>query len=348
MEKRYYNDSIFWVEVDRIDPNPFQPRKTFDEQKLCELAESIRQYGVLQPLVVTRREEETPEGGIKVTYQLIAGERRLRAAKLAKVFQVPVVIRAAEESDRMKLELAIIENLQREDLNPLDRAKAFSKLASDFGMMHKQIAAKVSRSREYVSNTLRILALNEEMQNALFAGQMSEGHTRPLLMLIDRPEEQQTLFREILDHKITVREAERRAKRIAVDKIRKNPLPPELLSLEKQLTEAFGTRVNIERRDKGGKVMIDFFSSEDLEGLLKRMVQHEQDRAIADAQKFMGVSPAEIPDAPGLDDTQTLDEEVPMQPEELLEETLAAQEAAKKREEEERMDELYSVRNFSL
>ncbi len=157
-------DSIFWVEVDRIKPNPYQPRKTFDEAALASLAESIRQYGVLQPLTVTRKEIERPGEGIYVEYELIAGERRLRAAKLAGISAVPVVIRSAEDSNRMKLELAIIENLQREDLNPLDRAKAFRQLASEFGLQHKEIGQRVGKSREYVSNTLRILALPEEMQ----------------------------------------------------------------------------------------------------------------------------------------------------------------------------------------
>src|SRR5580704_6401880 len=126
-------DSVFWVEVDRIKPNPFQPRKNFDETALASLAESIRQYGVLQPLTVTRKEIERPGEGIFVEYELISGERRLRASKLAGISTVPVVIRTSEDSDRMKLELAIIENLQREDLNPIDRAQAFQRLYIDFG-----------------------------------------------------------------------------------------------------------------------------------------------------------------------------------------------------------------------
>ncbi len=168
-EERYLNDSIFWVETDRIKPNPFQPRKTFEEAALASLSESIRQYGVLQPLVVTRKEIERPGEGIFVEYELISGERRLRASKLAGVQQVPVVIRHAEEGDRMKLELAIIENLQREDLNPIDRAKAFRRLADEFGLKHGEIGVRVGKSREYVSNTLRILALPQEMQDALGA-----------------------------------------------------------------------------------------------------------------------------------------------------------------------------------
>src|ERR1700689_2194636 len=176
---QYIGDSIFWVEVERIKPNPFQPRKTFDEAALASLAESIRSYGVLQPLTVTRKEIEKPGEGIAVEYELIAGERRLRAAKLAGLREVPVVIRSGEDSDRMKLELAIIENLQREDLNPIDRALAFQRLYNDFGLKHIEIAKRVGKSREYVSNTLRILALPPEMQQALQSGDISHGPPPP-------------------------------------------------------------------------------------------------------------------------------------------------------------------------
>ena len=143
----YYSDSIFWVEVDRIKPNPFQPRKVFEEMALASLAESIRQYGVLQPLTVTRKEIERPGEGIFVEYELVAGERRLRASKLAGISQVPVVIRTSEDSDRVKLELAIIENLQREDLNVMDRAKAFQRLGSEFGLKHAEMGKPNGKRR---------------------------------------------------------------------------------------------------------------------------------------------------------------------------------------------------------
>lgn len=258
-------DSIFWVEVERIKPNPYQPRKTFDEDALRSLSESIRSYGVLQPLTVTRKEIERPGEGIVVEYELIAGERRLRASKLAGLREVPVVIRSGEDTDRMKLELAIIENLQREDLNALDRAKAFRRLADEFGLQHKEIGQRVGKSREYVSNTLRILLLPQEMQLALERGDISEGHTRPLLMLADKPQEQMTLFKEIVERRLTVRDTEQLARRVAVERVRHKALvSPDLLNLEKQLSERLGTRVRIEKKDTGGKVMIDFFSPEDL------------------------------------------------------------------------------------
>jgi ParB family chromosome partitioning protein len=273
---QFYNDSIFWIDVEKVKPNPFQPRREFDEARLKDLAESIRQYGVLQPIVVTRREVVKEGGGLVAEYELIAGERRLRAAKLIGLPQIPAIIRNSEETDRMKLELAIIENLQREDLNPIDRAYAFDRLATEFHFKHTQIAEKVGKSREYVSNTLRLLALPEDIRQALSEGKISEGHTRPLLMLSDRPEEQATLYKEILWKKLTVRETEAIARRIAYDKVRKKEraFDPDLVELEQKLTEALGTRVQIDRRDIGGKVVIDFFSSDDLRGILSRLDGH--------------------------------------------------------------------------
>ena len=265
----YYN-SIFWIEVDRIKPNPFQPRKEFDEAALKSLAESIRQYGVLQPLTVTKKEIEKPGEGIIVEYELIAGERRLRASKLAGVAQVPCLIRSNEDSDLMKLEMAIIENLQREDLNAVDRAKAFKQLVDAFKLTHAAIAQKVGKSREYVSNTLRILNLPQDIQDALSQGEIVEGHTRPLLMLSDRPEQQKTLFQEITTKRLNVRDAEQIARRIALERARKTDLTPELMLLERELSEKLGTRVRIEKSNlnaSSGKVLIEFFSIEDLSNI---------------------------------------------------------------------------------
>ncbi|HVV39302.1 MAG TPA: ParB/RepB/Spo0J family partition protein [Candidatus Paceibacterota bacterium] len=262
----FYNNAIFWVEVDKIKPNPFQPRKEFDEAKLRDLANSVRQYGVIQPLTVSRREVEKEGGGLAAEYELIAGERRLRAAKLAGIAQVPVLIRDSFDDDKTKLELAIIENLQREDLNPIDRAKAFAQLVNDFGFKHTEVAARVGKSREYVSNTIRLLGLPEDMQQALADGKISEGHTRPLLMLAERPEEQTTLFKEIMLKRLTVRDTESIARRIAFDKVRKKEYlyAPEILEMERELTQALGTRVAIEPKERGGKLSIDFTNEDDL------------------------------------------------------------------------------------
>jgi ParB family chromosome partitioning protein len=268
---QFQNDAIFWVDVAKIRPNPFQPRSDFDEAKLKDLAASIRQYGILQPLIVTRHEEESPDG-ISVYYELIAGERRLRASKIAGLSQVPVIIRSAEEQDRVRLELAIIENLQREDLNAIDRARAFDRLAKEFNLNNVQIAEKVGKSREYVSNSIRLLSLPDEMQQAVIGGAIYEGHARALLMLSDRPEEQKTVFKDILVRKLSVREVEQITRDIAVEKARKRPdQAPELEALEKAFAESLGTKVVIKQEQKGGKLIIDYFSTDDLEAILAHL-----------------------------------------------------------------------------
>ncbi len=331
MTSQFYNDSIFWVELEKINPNPFQPRKEFDESKLKDLADSIRQYGVLQPIVVTRKEIVKEDGGLVVEYELISGERRLRASKIASIKQIPVVIRSHEESDLMKLELAIIENLQREDLNCVDRAKAFQKLVDDFGLKHTQIAAKIGRSREYVSNSLRILALPEHMLIAISEGKIMEGHTRPLLMLSDRKDEQETLFKEIVYKKITVRDAELIARKIAVEKSRKKEtlFDPELSALEEKFAESLGTRVHIAKSEKGGTITIDFFSNDDARAILD-MVNSQKKRKVDELLDKHIAETGTIESLPKLDDTEA----------EMMND--------EKDIEEKSDEELYSVKNFSL
>ncbi len=279
--ENFYQNSIFWVEVDKIKPNPFQPRREFDAEALRALADSIKQYGVLQALVVTRK-EVIKDDGLAVEYELIAGERRLRASRLAGLSQVPVIIRVGEstesQNDLMKLELAIIENVQREDLNPVERAKAFKKLADEFGFRHHQIAAKIGKSRVYVTNSMRILDLPEEMLQALSEGKINEGHTRPLLMLIERPEEQKVLFQDIILRKMNVRDAEQTARNIAIERVRKinAQLSPDIAEMEEKFMESLRTRVKIEKRDRdrGGKLLIEFFSDEDLIVLLNMITRN--------------------------------------------------------------------------
>ncbi|TSC68501.1 MAG: ParB-like protein partition protein [Parcubacteria group bacterium Gr01-1014_56] len=289
----FYNNAIFWVEVDKIKPNPFQPRKEFDEAKLQDLANSIKQYGVIQPLTVSRKEVQKEDGGLQAEYELIAGERRLRAAKIAGVVAVPVLIRDSFDDDKTKLELAIIENLQREDLNPIDRAQAFNRLVKEFNFKHTEIAAKIGKSREYVSNTIRLLLMPQEMQDALAEGKISEGHTRPLLMLSDRTAEQATLFKEILLRHLTVRDTEAIARRIAFDRVRKKEYlyAPEILEMERELTEALGTRVAIEPKEHGGKLSIDFTSEDDLRIIFSQLASR-----IASAKQ-------EVPGQDGLADS---------------------------------------------
>lgn len=322
---QFFGDSVFWIDVEKIKPNPFQPRREFDEARLKDLSESIRMYGILQPLTVTRKEFEKPEGGLAVEYELIAGERRLRASKLAGLQQVPALIRSGEQDDKVKLELAIIENLQREDINSVDRARAFKRLADEFGMKHIQIAEKVGKSREYVSNTLRILDLPEEILNALSEGKISEGHTRPLLMLSDRKEEQMVLFKEILIKRITVREAEAFARNTAKDRVRKKSLiDPALAELERKFKETLGTKVYIEKKENGGRIMIDFFNEADIQSLLERFSSPSLIQpTVASAEQISNATPIEI--------------------EPLIDDRAPAEVA-----EEENTEDLYSMKNFGI
>lgn len=261
-------NSIYWLEIEKLVPNPYQPRREFDPIALQELADSIRQYGILQPLVVSRMEEHGEDGSINVIYQLIAGERRMRASRLAGLVSVPCIIRIGDDN-REKLELAIIENVVREDLNAVERAMAYQRLADEFKLTWTDIGKKVSKSREYVSNTVRILMLPEDILEALSKGKITEGHTRPLLMLIDKQAEMMTLFKEMMIRKMTVREAEKIARKIAFEKVRRKStmMTPEVVDMEENLASALGTRVTIEPKEKGGKILIDYFSHDELMSL---------------------------------------------------------------------------------
>lgn len=321
-----YENSIFWIDTDKISPNPYQPRREFDEDRLRDLSESIRQYGILQPLTVSRIEQDRPDGGVAVSYELIAGERRLRASKLAGLPQVPCIIRVGDDS-KAKLELAIIENLQREDLNPVDRAKSFQRLSDEFSLKHQDIGKKISKSREYVSNSMRLLTLPQDILDALAGGRISEGHTRPLLMLQDRQQEQMTLFKEMLIRKMTVREAEGIARRIAYDKVRKKDrfFDPDIADMEGRLAESLGTRVHIEKKEVGGKILIDFFSYEELQNILTMLEreQMEKSRVLSHIQNSpLGVFEQNLPGivnqesmSVGAESTQIITEHVENLPE---------------------------------
>ena len=261
-------NAIYWIEIEKLVPNPYQPRREFEEVALNELADSIRQYGILQPLVVSRFEQDSEDGGMEVVYQLIAGERRMRASRLAGLSQVPCIIRIGDDN-RDKLELAIIENVVRADLNAVERAMAYQRLADEFKMNWTEIGKKVSKSREYVSNTVRILMLPQDILDGLSKGKITEGHTRPLLMLIDRPDEMMTLFKEMLIRKMTVREAEKIARKIAFEKTRKKStmMTPEVVDMEEVIASALGTRVTIDPKERGGKITIEYFTHDELMSL---------------------------------------------------------------------------------
>ena len=209
----------------------------------------------------------------------------------------------------MKLELAIIENLQREDLNAVDRARAFFRLVSEFKFTHNEIAKKMGRSREYVSNSLRILSLPEEVLTALSEGKISEGHTRPILMLADHPEEQLVLFKEIVYKKITVREAERLARKIAFDRVRKKEFmpDPEITELEEEFQDKLGTRVHIDRKELGGQIKIDFFSNDDLRAILDLISKSEIEKKPDELMEkhISSMLPAENPE---VSDVQPIDD----------------------------------------
>lgn len=328
-----------------------------------ELADSIRQYGVLQPLVVSRMENVLEDGSVKVEYELIAGERRLRAAKLAGIKQVPVVVRTGDDS-KAKLELAIIENLQREDLNAVERAQSFQRLADEFKLTWAEVGRKMGKSREYVSNTVRILMLPQDILDALSKGQITEGHTRPLLMLIDRPTEQMTLFKEMMVRKMTVREAEQIARRIAFEKVRKKDLfmTPEVVDMEEKLAETLGTRVQIEPRERGGRIWIDYFSYEELLALsvaIRKAGEEKTHKGMFDKLKEEdiqtlhdeAVSPRHVEPVTEEELTHLKDqtaEEVAEQVMNEPEETALDDRSIEEVKADEGNEDLYNVRNFAL
>lgn len=250
------------VSIAQIKPNPFQPRTNFKQQELEELAGSIKEHGVLQPLIVTEG-----EGGRG--FVLIAGERRLQAARLAGLEAVPVIVR--QVSSQQQLELALIENLQREDLNPLEAAEGYRQLAEDFNLSHGEIAAKVGKSRTAVSNTLRLLNLSKAVQKALASGDVSEGHARALLGL-DSAQAQSAALKTIIQSGLNVRQAEELVRRLSGKRTAKpesgRTLSPEEKDLEERLRQALGTKVNLKRSQKGGSIVLHFYSDEELNTLL--------------------------------------------------------------------------------
>jgi ParB family chromosome partitioning protein len=245
--------------------NPRQPRSQMNQEELEELAASIRKNGILQPLIVCSMEEMGK-------YILIAGERRLAAAEMAGLDTVPVIVREASEQER--LELAVIENVQRADLTPLEAAEAYRQLADDFNLSHEQISEQVGKNRTTITNTLRLLKLPADVQKALAAGQISEGHARALLGL-PNPQAQSAVLQAILKHELNVRKTE--------DLVRKylgqrppgsvKPVPtPDVSYLEERLRQRLGTRVNLHPRKKGGTLVIHYYSDEELDALVLRIL----------------------------------------------------------------------------
>lgn len=199
---------VFWIELKKVKPNPLQPRKEFDKKELKELADSIEKYGILQPLIVKKIEKSVPSGE-KVEYQLIAGERRLRASKIAGLKEVPVIVQDIKKED--ELPISLVENIQRENLNPIERANAYKRLIEENDFTQKEIADVIGKSREVVANTLRILDLPEEIKKSLKKEEISEGHARALLGI--KKEDRISVFKEIIKRKLPVREIEKKNKK---------------------------------------------------------------------------------------------------------------------------------------
>ncbi len=268
--KKQLGESVFYLEVEKIKSNPQQPRRNFDEAAIRELAASIREFGILQPLVVSKIVKEVPTG-TEVEYQLIAGERRLLASKMLGLERVPAVVRNID-FDRERLELAVIENLQRENLNPIEMGRAFSRLQDEFRMTQREIALRLGKSREVVANTLRLLDLPTEIQEALEKNLLTESHGRLLLTVTD-PALQQKIFKDLMEHRMTTRELKERVGHTAPVAKKEIRLSPELKALAEKLSSELGTPVKIEEHGAGGKITITFYSEEELNAILHRFMK---------------------------------------------------------------------------
>ena len=262
------------VRISEVEPNRKQPRQNFDEEKLEELAESIKTFGLLQPILVQKRDGY---------YEIIAGERRWRAALKAGLKEVPVIIR--DYTEKEILELSLIENIQRENLNPIEEAQAYKRLMDEFGLGQNEVAQRVSKSRPAVANSLRLLKLEENVQKMLIDGQISMGHARALLPL-EIPEEQLTVAQKIAQKELSVRETEKLVKeRLKTGSDTKELKPEEqkedpsieiiYKQIEERLQQTLHTKVAIQRKRNGhGKLLIDFYNSDDLEKIIDRLTDH--------------------------------------------------------------------------
>jgi ParB family chromosome partitioning protein len=253
-------NNIQEIDVARIVPNPHQPRRDFHPEKMQELSDSIKQHGIIQPLVLTKNGNQ---------YEIIAGERRLQAAKMAGLGKIPAIVRDATE--QQKLELAIIENIQRHDLNPVEEARSYLKLTQEFGLTQEEVAAKIGKSRPAVANKLRILNLPVEIQKALISGKITEGHAKAILAL-ENPEKQRALYEMIIKSNLTVRQAEDKTKEISVKTHKRTVnLDPEIKKIESDLSAKLGTKVKLTRSGPGGRIIIDYYSKEELSNLISKI-----------------------------------------------------------------------------
>jgi len=262
-------EAIFFVETEKIKPNPYQPRKTMNDDSLKDLALSIKKYGILQPLIVTKVEKSTPSGLVS-EYQLVAGERRLRAAKMVGLPSVPVIIK--EPTEKEKLEISIIENVQREDLNPIEKAEAFLRLSKEFNLSHSEIAKLIGVSREVVTNSLRLLKLPDEIKEAIKEGKISEGHGIALLMVQDQTA-QKKLFSDLLKNQMPVKELEATARSFKKNKKEAKELLISLKTLEKELRENSKIPgLKVKKAKNKIEVILPFSSEEELRRFFRRII----------------------------------------------------------------------------
>ncbi len=251
-------EAVLEILVNQIKSNPYQPRNIFDEQGMEELVNSIKEHGILQPLVVTKISDNE--------YELIAGERRLRAAKILKLEKVPVIIRSVETSK--KLELSLIENIQRKDLNPIERARAYQRLIDEFNFTQEEAAKKIGKARATVANTLRLLTLPSMIQRMIEEEKITEGHAKVLLSL-NSPEKQEAILKRILGAGLTVHETE---KIIKGQRFKKVIYDPRIQDWERKLSETFNTKIKIKKTGKAGKIIIKFYNEKEMEKIIVKLL----------------------------------------------------------------------------
>ncbi len=260
-EKVESKDGVVNVKISKVEPNREQPRKNFDEDALQELAESIKQFGVLQPILVQEREDY---------YEIIAGERRWRAANIAGLKEVPVIIRNLTEQEIV--EIALIENIQREDLNPIEEAQAYKRLLTEFNLKQDEVAERVSKSRTAVTNSMRLLKLSDDVQQMVIDEMITTGHARALLAIED-PEQQYILAQKVFDEKLSVRDIEKLVKNLGKTKVQKKSKEKQLGAIYQEIEETLkgklSTKVSIVAKENGaGKIEVEFFSHEELDRLI--------------------------------------------------------------------------------
>ncbi len=256
---------ILQIDIDKIQLNPHQPRKRFDHAELEELTESIKLYGIIQPLVVTQIDDNH--------FQLIAGERRLRASQILNLKTVPVIVRPAKEQE--KLELALIENLQRKNLNPIEEAISYKRLIDEFNLKQEDIAKRMGKKRSTIANTLRLLTLPEEIQKAILDEKISEGHARAIASLPNE-KEQKEFLKKIINNQMTVRQAEGQVKKVKIKShLRTVKIDPIVLTREEKLRDLIGYKVSIKNKGKGGEIVIMYDSPEDLNEIYKKLLALE-------------------------------------------------------------------------